>query len=96
MEKFKTAYVTANTGHDFSALLEMADKIVFCTSGYEKEEELQAAIGTALKNFDSEMDVIVPVGNVIANLLLGTFLPPYFRIAIFHDKKYHTMVVKND
>jgi hypothetical protein len=95
MTKFKTAYVTVNTGHDFSALLEIADKIVFLTSGYEKEEELQATIGTALKLFDCEMDVLVPVGNVVANLLLGSLMTPRFRVAVFHDKQYHTMVVDN-
>ena len=95
MGKFKTAYVTCNTGHDFSALLEIADKIVFLISGYEKEEKLQATIGTALKNFDCEMDVVVPVGNVVANLLLGTLLPKQFRLAVFHDKQYHIMEVCN-
>jgi hypothetical protein len=97
MGKFKTAYVTTNTGHDFSALLEIAEKIVFCTSGYEKEEELSDAIVKTLKDFDGAMDVIVPVGNVVANLILGNILAKrWFRIAIFQDKKYHTMEIYND
>lgn len=93
--KFKTAYVTVNTGHDFSALLEIADSIKFLTSGYEKEEELQAALRTALDNFDPMLDVIVPVGNVVANLLLGSCINSHFWIAVFHDKKYHAVVVRN-
>ena len=95
MGKFRTAYITVNTEHDFSALLEVADKIVFCTSGYEREEELQAAIGNTLKSFDYEMDIIVPVGNVVSNLLLGSLLTPQFNVAIFHDKQYHILGVDN-
>lgn len=94
--KYRTAFITVNTGHDFSALLQIADKIVFLTSGYEQEDELRTTINTALKGYDPMLDILVPVGNVVANLLLGSLLGTSdFHIAIFHDKVYHSMKVYN-
>ena len=68
---FRTAYVAHNSGHDMSALKEFCDKIVFCSSGYEGEEDLPQVLTDAIKDFDPEKDVVVPVGNVSSNILLG-------------------------
>lgn len=101
-KQFGTAFVVQYTTHDISALLEMAERIVFVTTGHEKEEELQSAIHIIMQAFDPVMDVIVPVGNVMANLLVGVCLEKLnvdlgrCQVAVFQDKKYHVMEIRLD
>lgn len=71
---FRTAYVPHNSGHDLTALKSWCDAIVFCSTGYEAEEDLSSTIEKALENFDPDKDVIVPVGNVASNLIAGAVL----------------------
>ena len=98
---FRTAYVPQNSGHDLTALKDLCDKIVFCSTGYEAEAELPQAIEQAMKEFDPRKDIIVPVGNVTSNFLVGMvaqkmMLPyeaylenvPCVSMAIYRDKAY--------
>ena len=97
MDKFRAAYIACATRHDFSALLEICETVNFCTTGYEKEEALKPTLSASLDRFDPAQDIIVPVGNVVTNLILGEILagiaPGGFRIAIFSEKKYHIMEI---
>lgn len=89
--KFRTAWVAQNSGHDFSELLEFCDEIKFITTGYESAKQLPEAVTTALVGFTAREDVIVPVGSVMVNLLIGHVLggkhEPY-NVALYHDKTY--------
>lgn len=102
--KFRTAYVPHNSGHDLTALMELCQEIKFCSTGYEVEGTLEAVIEKSLVDFDPEKDVVVPVGNVASNLLVGACLArkcmrwedaeynvalvTQFHVAIYRDKVY--------
>lgn len=96
---YRTAYIVQNTGHDFGELLKVCEQLKFVSNGYEPENEALDTLLTGLQGFDPEKDVIVPVGNVTLNLLLGTLLPrlcevsQYYTMAVFYDKLYHFKVV---
>lgn len=96
---YRTAYVVQNTGHDFGELLRVCEQLKFMSNGYEPENETLDVLLTGLQGFDPEKDVIVPVGNVTLNLLLGVILPrlcevsQYFTMAVFYEKQYHFKVV---
>lgn len=69
--KFRYAFVAHNSGHDFSGLKDLCSAIKFCSDGYESEEELTTSMENVLQDFDPGQDVLVPVGNVSSNLLMG-------------------------
>lgn len=90
--KYKTAYVVQASGHDFSNLKDIADEIVFITTGYEEEIQLVETINNRLMFFNEEFDVIVPVGSVLANMIVGTIISDlcnHYDVAIYQDKTYH-------
>lgn len=96
---FKTAYVVQNTHHDFEPLRKIATDIVFITDGYEQEDKLKQKIENALTNFYPAEDVIVPVGNVLSNMLVGAILLMrwhYIQVAIFRDKEYHVREINDE
>lgn len=98
MDKFRKAYVAQNTQHDFSDLRDISDEIVFVTTGYEDEGNLHTTVEKSLVDFDPNRDVIVPVGNVFVNLLVGQVLgrkDKYgsYRVALFRGKEYHVRTV---
>jgi hypothetical protein len=68
---FRNAFVAHNSRHDFRPLTDLCESIIFCSTGYEPEEELVSAVETAMEPFDPRKDIIVPVGNVVSNLILG-------------------------
>jgi len=96
-KKFKVAYVIQNTSHDFEGLLELCERIEFVTTGYEKEDNLLPSIVKRLKEFNPLTDIVVPVGNVPANLLAGAVVASFclrapvvtFTMAIYKEKQYH-------
>ena len=96
-KKFRTAYVSQNTSHDFSTLLEICETIRFVATGYEKEEDLLPSLQESLKDYHPATDVIVPVGSVTLNALIGMVVGQLvkehhystFRMAFFQDKEYH-------
>ena len=53
-QHFRKAYVPHNSGHDLTALKEICDEIVFCSTGYESEDQLPQVIVVAAKEFDPE------------------------------------------
>jgi hypothetical protein len=103
-QHFRTAYVPHNSGHDLTALKDLCDRIVFCSNGYEGEIELPQVILEATKDFDPDKDIIVPVGNVISNVLTGAAIAlrtvhieagaekpvpvSQFFMAVYKDKAY--------
>lgn len=96
MKQYGTAYVTQPTGHSFSPILDYCTDLKFITTGYEEEKELEKIFDASMKNFDPEFDVIVPVGSVSVNFLLGLFVQKlmkqndykFVNVAIYHEKKY--------
>lgn len=68
---FRNAFIAHNSKHDFRELSKLADNLVFCSTGYEPEDSLASSIEEVMKEYDPRKDIIVPVGNVNSNLLLG-------------------------
>jgi hypothetical protein len=71
MHHFKNAFIAHNSKHDFSGLAKLADNLIFCSNGYEPEDTLASTIEEAMKDFNPRTDILVPVGNVNSNLLMG-------------------------
>ena len=96
---YRTAFVVSNTGHDFSELLKSVERIQFIMTGYEPENEALDTLVSGMTGYDPERDVIVPVGNVTQNLLLGVILARVlatyknFTMAVFYEKSYHFKTV---
>jgi len=100
MTIYRTAYIVQNTGHNFQELRKVCDNTVFLTDGLEYENEVLDRIVSRLKNFDPTKDIIVPVGNVTANMLTGLVISfllhrvSSFTIAMFQNKEYHLRVIQ--
>jgi hypothetical protein len=98
-KKFARAFVAQNSGHNFNELKELADEIIFITSGYDGEEKLLSTVVDGLQDFSPRRDVIVPVGNVFVNLLVGMVAMElsrewgHFRVALYREKEYHIQLV---
>ena len=91
-KRFRKAFVVQHGRHNFQPLLRWCETLVFCSTGYELAEDVLDALQKSLKDFDSATDVIVPVGNVTANCLLGVVLGVHysgFTMAVFQEKEYH-------
>jgi len=71
LHHFKNAFIAHHSRHDFSELSKIADNLIFCSTGYEPEDALASAIEEAMKDYNPRTDILVPVGNVNSNLLLG-------------------------
>lgn len=90
-KQYRTAYITQHSNHNFEPLLAQCEDIKFCSTGYEKENELMEVLTASLVDFNPDVDVLVPVGNVTVNMLLGFILESAngFYMAIYRDKEYH-------
>ena len=89
--KFRRIYVTAPS-HDFNALRDYTDDIVFVTTGYEGLDKLGSAVKESLKDFNPATDAIIPVGKVVwvfvHGAILGSLNFDYITIGIFKDGDY--------
>lgn len=88
---FRTAYVVEGRTYDFTALSELAERIQFITTGYERDDQIMEAVRRGFSEYESELDVIVPVGSVLTNLLVGIELGKLQltpRIAVYREKQY--------
>lgn len=98
-KKFARAYVAQNSGHDFTELKALCSEIVFVTTGYDGEETLLPTVISTLANFSPRRDLIVPVGNVYINLLVGIVARELskdwgmFHVALYREKSYHILSV---
>jgi hypothetical protein len=96
---FARAYVAQNSGHHFDDLHKICKDIVFITSGYDEEANLLPTVLAGLQNFSPRRDIIVPVGNVFVNMLVGIVAAElskewgHFRVALYRDKTYHVQLV---
>lgn len=92
---YRTAFIAMNSGHDFIRVKQdLAANIVFVTTGYEAEEDLLPAIEKSLESFDPEQDIIVPVGKVMTNALIGLVLGKLGKQPVFaywQEQQYHTL-----
>jgi hypothetical protein len=101
-KKFARAYVVQNSQHNFSELKEICEEIVFISSGYDGEENLLPLVVGGLQSFSPRRDVLVPVGNVFINLLVGMVVAELvaglefntISIAIYREKAYHIQEVE--
>lgn len=91
-KRFRTAYIAQESGHDFSELEIFCDQLLFVTAGDESFSELATVVYAALASFDPQRDIVVPVGKVGVNLMIGQALgdlllgQPY-RVALFRPKE---------
>jgi hypothetical protein len=85
--KFKKAFITEPAKHDYDALMNLVEEIVFVTSGYEKSpKEISEILDRNLKAFDENRDIFVPTGKVFTAFLCGAKLSQKcskMQIAIF-------------
>lgn len=96
MKLYRTAYVTQPTGHSFAPIMDFCKEVRFITTGYEQEKDLLKVAEESLANYDPEIDVLVPVGSVVFNLILGIFVErlrenndyKFVNVAVYHDKGY--------
>lgn len=89
---FRTAFIAQGSGYDFSKLSKISDSIKFVTTESQcatmSEQELLEAIGLALLDFDPSQDIVVPVGHVAVNLLVGIAVQQ-----VCHEKVQHVLYV---
>lgn len=95
--EFNTAYVVQPVGHSFAALLDYCEEVKFITTGYHSSyAQLVSQVQEALQDYDAEKDILVPVGNVTTNLIVGMQImqclqnspSKFFNIAYYKDKDY--------
>jgi hypothetical protein len=91
-KKYRVAWVV-EPGKDFSALENLATEVRYITMGYEKSiEKISQSILESRKLFDPDNDIIVPVGRVLAVLLVGLIygqIPRDIAFAIYSEGVYH-------
>lgn len=75
--KFRKVFIT-QPSHNFSALMEHAQDVVFLTSGRETFQEAKRAVRERLEEMNPDKDAIVAVGKVNTSLLIGTTLGKLF------------------
>ena len=100
-KSYRNAFIVQNTGHDFTDLLKVTERIVYVLHGNEAEEDRWLMAKQVLSNFDPQLDIIVPVGNTPANILVGTIVGiaclnqhwDNYTMAIYKDRTYHFVVV---
>lgn len=90
-KQYRVAWVT-EPGRDYRALLQLADRIEFLTTGFETSGEMMAeAIARQVDNIDFEKDIIVPAGRVLSNWVLSSILADTgeaYNIAIYAYPTY--------
>lgn len=91
--KYRAAYVT-EPGFDFSPLRELADHIVYVTSGFEKGvAEIKAAVEASLLDFEEDQDIFVPVGKVLSVFFAADCLASKKQLLVaVYDKRSYTIV----
>ena len=89
--KFRKIFVV-EPSHDVSALKAHTDEIIMMTTGYEDMQTLPAKITGSLRDFDPELDAIIPVGKIIASFVSGVVLARMGQapiwIGVYKDKRY--------
>ena len=93
-KRFRTAYVSQYSAHDFTPLLDVCETVKFSSTGYEAEGEVASAIKESLKDYNPSLDLIVPVGSVTINFIFGMvaarmWLSGNFSVAFYKDGEYH-------
>jgi len=95
-KNFRIAYVTEASSHSFLPVLEECEEIRFITTGYETDGDLPDIIASALEDYHPDIDVILPVGRVATNLIVGIVAERKkietrsncINIAFYRDRKY--------
>jgi hypothetical protein len=77
VRKFRRAYIIQD-GHDFSALNDFVEELVFMTNGSERFIESEENIRESLTGFDPISDCIIPVGKNTFNIMVGKILKETF------------------
>lgn len=95
-KQFRTAYVACASGHDFEELKLFCSHIRFVVSEEYRIDDLPTLVEKGLREFDNAQDVLVPVGRVAVNLVIGEVMGRWnqpFKIALYQDHTYviHSM-----
>ena len=92
---FRKIFVAEPT-HDFTALKQYSDDIVFVTTGLEDISRLGATVGRSMADFDPTEDAIIPVGKLATVMFIGMMIltkmmekgSETFNFGIYRDKDY--------
>jgi hypothetical protein len=89
MRHYRKAFVV-DPGYDFRELVPLVDEIVYLTSGFETSaSKMRKAIQERLRDFDVEMDVVVPVGRVLATYIAADCLAVLSQGRVLHVALYN-------
>jgi hypothetical protein len=91
---FRHAYVVEPGRWDFSGLENIAARIIYLTTAYEKTfAERRRSIVAALGDFDPSLDVVVPVGKVSSVFLVADLLAHYpkLNVAVYNGQGYEVL-----
>lgn len=100
-KKFRKAFISQSSKYDFHPITELCNEVVFITNGYETDTRMLEKIQQSLKDFDPALDLLVPVGPVGVNLLVGMVIEAEhssaknIAIALYRNKQYEILYVKN-
>lgn len=91
-------------GFRYSALKPYCKEIEFITDGFATDiEHISSQIAEVMKDYDPDMDVLVPVGTGIVNILIGYWIANKFpdssiAVAFFQREvtKFNRSVVPED
>lgn len=100
MKKFRKAFVTDPT-HDVTAIAPYVDDIVFLLDGTETYDEVSSKVYATLGGeFVPQIDVIIPMGRIVANLVIGIVISSLYNkslnkicIGIYTDHDYKFIFV---
>lgn len=99
-KRFKRAFVVQQTPHDLQGLRDYAERIETIFLASQDEGTMLRVATEVLADFDPVLDVIVPVGTVLANIVVGNVLGMIvtgeYCVALFTAKQYHITVVNLD
>lgn len=74
IKKFRHAYVL-KASFNYSPLKPYCERIIFATDGLgDHVDNLKDQLEESLANFDSDKDVLIPVGSALVNFIAGTVL----------------------
>lgn len=74
IKKFRHAYVL-KASFNYSPLKPYCERIIFATDGLgDHVDNLKDQLEEALTNFDSDKDVLIPVGSALVNVMAGAIL----------------------
>lgn len=91
--KYRKAFIT-EPGYNFSALKGLVQENIFLTTKAEETlQDVQEAIQSNLKDFDPELDIIVPVGRTLLSFVVALEVAHHdkVRVAVYRGHGYQVV-----